>query len=246
MAIQRHLARAPITEAVIDLRAELAPDFDPASFHELTRQASADYPIVEPAHLFSGQIEISGRGISQRTDDRGLHGLICRSADQKQIAQFRRDGFTFNRLKPYTSWDQVFREAWRLWGKYRQIAAPRHISRIAVRYINHIAIPAECDFGRYLTDAPALPPAMPASMQSYFKRVVGQDPATKHCAIVVHALEAGPERATWVLLMDIDVFSVSTGEGLDANLEGTFQELHEQKNRIFFSALTEEAVGMFA
>jgi uncharacterized protein (TIGR04255 family) len=245
MAIQRHLARAPITEAVIDLRADLAPGFDLASFDELTRQVSDDYPIVEPAHLFSGQIEISRGGISQRTDDRGLQGLVCRSADQTQIAQFRRDGFTFNRLKPYTSWDQVFREAWRLWGKYRQIAAPRHIPRIAVRYINHITIPGECDFGRYLTDPPVLPPAMPTSMHSYFKRVVGQDPSTKHCAIVVHALEAGPERSTWVLLMDIDVFAVSNGEGVDTDLEHTFQQLHEEKNRIFFSALTEDTVGMF-
>ncbi len=64
------------------------------------------------------------------------------SEDEVKLVQFRLDGFTFNRSKPYTSWEQVFPEAFGLWKEYVSLAAPEFVNRIAVRYINRLDLPS--------------------------------------------------------------------------------------------------------
>jgi len=45
----------------------------------------------------------------------GWNGLRFQSADQLHVAQFKRDGFVFSRLRPYQTWEQFEEEAKRLW-----------------------------------------------------------------------------------------------------------------------------------
>ncbi len=42
--------------------------------------------------------------------DEGIQGYFYKSDDGKNIARFRKDGFTFSRLKPYTDWESVLVE----------------------------------------------------------------------------------------------------------------------------------------
>ncbi len=43
---------------------------------------------------------------------------FSKTPDRLNVAQFRRDGFTFNRLRPYTKWEEIRPEALRLWQLY--------------------------------------------------------------------------------------------------------------------------------
>jgi uncharacterized protein (TIGR04255 family) len=245
MANQRHLAKAPITEALVDFRAELPPASDAAILKALAEQIRETYPTAEPIRIFAGEIRLSPGGVSQTAAERGLLGLLCKSADGTRIVQLRRDGFTFNKLRPYTSWNDVFAEAWRLWDLYRGAVAPGTVPRIAVRYINHINLPAGSGLDRYLVDPPTGPPEASGSIHSYFKRVVVQDPITGHFAAVVQALEPGRDGVSQVLLLDIDVYTFTEGRNADGELRDIFLQLRQEKNRLFFGALTEEAVRMF-
>src|SRR5436190_21056320 len=83
-------------------------------------------------------------------------GLLFYSEDEKAVVQFRLDGFTFNKLQPYSSWEEIFPETWRLWALYQSAIGNVQITRLAVRYINRLALPSG-DFGRYLTALPQLP-----------------------------------------------------------------------------------------
>ena len=117
-----HLSKAPIVEAIVDFRARLPADFDVARFKELHPQFQADYPMVEDRKLVEHKIEQStGEMPSHSTKDHGVIGYFFRSTDKANIVQFRRDGFTFNRRQPYTSWEQVFPEAIRFWKIYTEI-----------------------------------------------------------------------------------------------------------------------------
>ena len=73
--------------------------------------------------------------------------------------QFRINGFTFNRLKPYTSWGDILPQVKDLWSLYIDIASPESITRIAVRYINNIEIPKPDNivFSDYLKVPPKIP-----------------------------------------------------------------------------------------
>src|SRR5881409_174705 len=119
MAAIRHLRNAPITEALIDFRAKLPAGFRPEGFRPAAEKLRQQLPIVEEMRSMEAVLEVKQGAISTSETSRSeLRGYIFRSADGVNIAQFRTDGFTFNRLKPYTSWEEVFPRAFDLWGVY--------------------------------------------------------------------------------------------------------------------------------
>lgn len=245
MAEQRHLDRAPITEAIVDLRAQVPEKFDPECFADLNELLGNDLPVSEAMRLIEGGTRIAGKEISQTVHDKGVLGYALRTENRDRIAQFRRDGFTFNKLKPYTRWDDVFSQAWDLWDTYVDKASPLSVSRVAIRYINHLTIPFPYNFAEYLTDPPTLSKGTPSQMTGYFKRSSVHDPSSGISANVIQALEQSPDANTVTFLLDIDVYRVVNCEPRDPALGGAFAQLHDMKNKIFFGAITEKTAEMY-
>lgn len=255
-----HLNNAPIVEAMIDFRVRLPAEFDIARFKALHPQLQAEYPKVEDQKLVEHKFEHApGKQPSHSVKDHGIHGSLFRSADDANIVQFRRNGFTFNRLKPYTSWEQVFPEATRLWKLYVETCRPIEISRIAVRYINRLMLPGpQLEFSEYLAAPPASPgsatsslaklhPEMttgPQFVSGFVSRVVINDPDTHITAAVVQALEPPSEDRYIPVILDIDVFQQNVSN-LDADAVLTrFEKLRDMKNRVFFGCITTKTFEM--
>lgn len=154
-----HLKNAPITEAIIDFRVKLHPDFQVKEFFSLKKELHEKYPTVRERKMIEGTLEIrDGKPIQTLPVDKGLYGYFFESNDGKNVAQFRKDGFTFSRLKPYTRWEEVIQEARTLWNKYVKISSPEYVTRIATRYINHLNIPLPiAGLSDYLASPPKIP-----------------------------------------------------------------------------------------
>lgn len=237
-----HLSKAPIAEAIIDFRVRLAADFDVARIKELHLQFQDRYPGIEDQKLVEHRFEPAlAKGFSPRTVDHGTVGYLFRSADEASIAQFRRDGFTFNRLQPYTSWEQVFPEAIRLWRIYVETFQPLEIHRIAIRYINRLLLPELQD---YLTVPPVVPNQMPAVISGFVSRVVINDPDSNITTAVVQALEGPAQDRYLPVILDIDVFDQNVSHLRADELLARFEKLREMKNRAFFGSITGKTVGM--
>lgn len=132
-----HLGKAPIVEAVIDFRVKLSADFKLEVFHPLRTHLAEEYPGFEEQQIIEQIIKQEpGQGPEFSTRLSGIHGHRLISKDGKNVVQLRRDGFTFSRLNPYTNWEDVFGQAWRLWEMYVETAKPLEVSRLAARYIN--------------------------------------------------------------------------------------------------------------
>jgi uncharacterized protein (TIGR04255 family) len=156
------------------------------------------------------------------------------------------DGFTFNRLKPYTSWEHILPEALRLWEVYVGLANPQGITRLALRYINHLNLPRPgVELDDYIVTAPRVPPSVPQLLSSFITRLVLEHPKGRMKANVTEALEVGVETAAHSLLFDIDVFRIDQLEINSAAIAGALGGLREYKNDIFFGSLTEQFVEVF-
>jgi uncharacterized protein (TIGR04255 family) len=247
MASQRHLARAPITEAIIDLRAKLPEGFKPESFSALKDKLRETYPRVDEQRGIEGGLQIEKGQISQFLKEFGLVGLMFRSEGGENVAQFRVDGFTFSRLKPYTSWESIFPEALSLWRLYAQTASPEFITRLALRYINHLKLPVPVrDLSEYLTAPPGVPPSLPGELAGFVSRIVVRDVESKTEATVTQLTERVVDTKSMILLLDIDVYKTSQLEINEGEIKKEFEDLHQTKNRIFFNSITEETVRLFA
>jgi uncharacterized protein (TIGR04255 family) len=248
MAKIRHLKNAPIKEAVIDFRAKVSPEFDVKKFLVLKDELREKFPKFEERLLFKGGIKFKhGKPEQPITEYQGIHGYFFKTQDEKKVVQFRIDGFTFSKLKPYTNWEEVFREARELWEVYLKLAKPESIPRLAVRYINHIEISLPIvDLSKYFTKPPEVPDDINSVIHGFLSKLVVYNQSLKISANIIQALEKSARSDnTIIIILDIDAFKVGDFISKHDEILITFKDLHNFKNQIFFNSITEETARLF-
>ncbi len=246
MAEQRHLRNAPITEMLFDLRLAAPVELTDEHFRALGEASAAQYPKTELKQRIEGTIKFNAGRLSADTRPLGAKGLFATSSDGLTVAQFRADGFTLNRLRPYTSWGELFPEALRLWNLYSAVSGGTEVGRVALRYINHLDLPLQDgdDFSLYLAMPPNLPEPVPQSVSAFVMRFTAHDTSTAISANITQAMAAPLPSARVVL--DIDVFKVLVAPVRDeVEIRGIFAALHEMKNRIFFNLVMERCLQLY-
>jgi hypothetical protein len=88
MARPRHLSRAPITEAVIDLRVSLRPEFDVKVFRSLGGEIGNGYGPPQNINLFTWEVRPTpGEDPESKSIDLGCIGYRYDTQDGKYIVQ---------------------------------------------------------------------------------------------------------------------------------------------------------------
>jgi uncharacterized protein (TIGR04255 family) len=240
------LSKAPITEALIDIRVKLAPDFDIGRFDEISAAVRHEYPARQEQRVSHLQFQMGPEEnrVDQQTKINGYRYL---SSDKKQIFQVRIDGFTFNRLAPYADFERLRSEAQALWRHYKKAVTPVSITRVALRYINRLNIPFPIgDFADYLTAPPLVPEGLPQGVSGFLTRVVIHESYIGANAVITQALEPAVGGDAVPIILDIDTF-IDRPEGLEeGQVWEVLEKLRHFKNRIFFRSITLKLKEMYA
>ena len=134
----------------------------------------------------------------------------------------------------------------RLWGVYVELANPQNVTRVALRYVNHMSLPGPgAELDDYIATSPRLPPSVPQVLSRFATRIVLEYPEARMTADVVQVLEVGVETPAPSLLFDIDVYRTGDFEVSTTAMEEILGELRVYKNNIFFGSLTERFVEAF-
>lgn len=246
MATQRHLDNAPIVEAIVDLRVRLPAEFEVRTLDSIKDSLGESYPKMEERCEVETGIKVSGKRIEQVVHEKVLQGYVFKTPDRRQVAQFRSDGFTFSRLKPYTNWTDVLAEARRLWSLYRDRVSSGLVTRVAVRYINQLDIPLPIqDLAKYLNAPPTIPRGYPQELHKFLTRVTVRDQEYDIMAHVIQALERGTKKSCVTVILDIDVFKERESGFGEPEIWSMFERLRDLKNRIFFDSIGEETARLF-
>jgi len=244
MALPReHLRKAPIVEAVIDFRIPREPAVAPDTFAGLFPSIGQKYSQAGAILSLEARFGIeSGRmlGPTQRRADLGW-----KYQADTEVAQFRVDGFTFSKIEPYTTWEEVFGEAFRLWEVYRSLAKPTQLSRIAVRYINRMGVSGNRNISDFLTAPPVPPKPIPSVIRDFLTRIHVADESHNLAAVIVQALEPQFDPNVMSLLLDIDAYHETSIAPNDPDIPALFQQLRELKNEIFYASITEICAEMY-
>jgi uncharacterized protein (TIGR04255 family) len=106
------LAKAPILEAVLDMDCDMSPGFNLAAMEERGRQAfRSQYPKFRNQFLEHHRIEAKVDEPAKHIAMRAIQALQFLHDNEKQLVQVRAQGFSFNRLAPYTSLDDYLRKS---------------------------------------------------------------------------------------------------------------------------------------
>lgn len=241
--IYPNLPKAPIVEALIDFRVSGVSESAIERLLALRSEVSAKYPKWQEVHQMEARIPFEipkdDRSIVR---DRQLIGYRLTSADGKYVAMMTMERFTVSRLQPYERWESIRDEARRLWDLYRKAVEPETVSRVALRYINRLELPADLrDFRDYLTAPPEVPPRLSQTLQSFLTRITIPLPHVGGSAVVTQQMEPWEQDAQFiVILLDIDVFKVVQFPESGQEAWELADSLRNEKNMIFFESITEQ------
>lgn len=238
-----HLRNAPIVEAVVDFRVLPHEDATADTFGHLESSIGTKYKQKSPIRLIQGGFGFdNGKLLNPAASQIDIG---WRYQAETEVAQFRADGFTFSKIEPYTTWGEVFSEGFRLWSVYLELANPRQVSRIAVRYINRMRLTGVTETGRYLEAPPPLPAPIPQTIREFLTRVYVEDEKRNASVVIVQALEPRVDPNTISLLLDIDVFREVDTYPKDPALPDMFEQLRQLKNEVFYASITEATAEMY-
>ncbi len=236
---------APIVEALLDIRAKLPNDINLDRLAAFQDEIKESYPRRNERRVWTAQVKLGDAVEVQEQGPIATDGFIFTSKDGLRTIQARLDGFTFNKLKPYDSWEPLRDEAKSHWRRYLAIARPEIVSRIALRYINRIMIPLPIkDFKEYIQTVPEIAPALPQGLAGFLMRLVIPVEKYHSTAIVTETMEA-PQNELLPWILDIDVFREGVFAVNNDEIWDILEQLRELKNEIFFQSTTAKAKELF-
>jgi uncharacterized protein (TIGR04255 family) len=233
-----HLDRAPIREAVLDIKVEPREDLTPEALAPFVENVKADFPDPKPIRTLQAEFDVRGDEPGVRSGPPQTLGTICWNESKTRAVQGRLDGFTVNHVQGYESWPVLRRQAQELWREYIKVAQPKRVVRCALRYINRLELPVLVDMSTSLLTRPEVGGDLPQLVEEFFMRVVVPFPDGRKASLTQASEPLAEDGAkTRGLILDIDAFSTRVFDVGDDALWGELDELRVIKNKCFFSSL---------
>jgi len=237
------LSRAPLREALVDirLREQLPLDW----VEKVNRMEFHGFESSEPMNQGSFRFEVP-RDTPARASVTSVQpfGRRYDRSDGSRVLQVTRNGVTLSILKDYTNWDVLRAAAADAWNQFLDSSGPVGISRLAVRYVNGIALPLGKDYDEYLTAGPRVPPALPQIVNNFIQRVEVPFASDEAVAIITQTL--GPSAAGMGdAVLDIDVYALRLLDGSSQEVWSVLDRLRIIANDIFFSSITEKLLESY-
>lgn len=248
-----HLRKAPVVEAVIEFRARTIAAWDETATAPRLKQAIAgEYPNVQTMQTFSLRASFALNSAAPPPEppppaehSAGWGGLRFTNSDSTQVAIFKREGFTFSRLRPYTRWNRVTRDALRLWAIQAEVSGATQIERIGVRFINRLEVPTQgLKFNRYFTGFGSVPGGLPLS--NFVNHRTIEVPGHPYNIVLTQTTQppTALDSNTIGLITDIDVMSPHPIVNDRRIIVGRLEEMRFLKNTVFFGSVTKQYLAL--
>jgi uncharacterized protein (TIGR04255 family) len=241
-------SNAPITEAILDIKAKLPDGVGLNIFDEFQENIKDHFGDRKTKHSFHAEFRFSP-GKDETTPvvpKNKIEGYLFHSKNENKIVQARLDGFTFNKFKPYEDWNKFHGEARNLWELYSKIVKPISIDRIALRYINRIEIPLPFDdFREYILTTPQIAPGLPQALSHFLMRIEIPNDKIGAIAIITQTMQKSTESQKLPLIFDIDAIKMANYTEKESDMWEDFNLLRQFKNEIFFNSITKKTKELF-
>lgn len=232
-------SKAPIIEATIDIQTTLPEDFDTTKLKEFQSVLGSDY--LEANEVRTETITLDTL-TGDQTRSTELLGYRFLSTSRQFIVQVRKNGFSFSILAPYENWRKYASEARRIWVQFRDQFPPETITRLGVRYINQLDIPASSIVLKdYFNTVPEIAEGIPQLVNQYFMQLVIPMEQIQAQAILNQAIVPPAIPDTTSLMFDIELFRTQEVPEEENAIWEVFDLLREGKNLIFDASLTARA-----
>jgi len=244
------LLNPPIVEAVLDVDCDLPPGLDLAALEVPSKGRFGDaYPKFQTQLTQELKIEAQPDAPPNMSSRVAVQSLQFRQEDEKQIVQVRAQGFSFNRLAPYTGLDDYLPEIERTWRLYVDLVSPVQIRVIRLRYINRILLPMTAgavDLDEFLKIGPRLPDEKGLLLSGFLSQQSAIEKDTGlHVNLVLTAQNVVDEKLPVILDITVATGAILAEPADWLKMRASIDALRTLKNRIFENTLTPKCIELF-
>jgi len=249
MAKQRHLTNAPLAEALLDIQVIQKQGLTVSDLGPMESALEGKYKRRGVKRQGGFQVNLdmqseSSEGIAKTRSS--PIGYMYSDLSEKKLLQVSLGAFTQNVLKPYSSFEDLVAEAKENWARYVEVTRPIAISRVALRYINDLRLPATGEpFEDFLTASPMVPSELPQTVSDFASRVTIDNHRLGMKAIVNQLFQGVIDDRGIQVILDIDAISEGQLDASDARLWDCVAQLRQFKNDIFFSFVTDRLLERY-
>jgi uncharacterized protein (TIGR04255 family) len=246
------LRNPPIVEAVLDFECDLPAGFNLPDVKEAAHEVfKSNYPTIKTVYSQQHTIQLGGEPPTGAASlpEVAVQGYQFLSEDSRQLVQVRAGGFSFNRLAPYSSFDDYLPEVKRVWQLYIKLIPIPRIKTIRLRYINRLMLPMtqqKIDLDQFLRIGPRAPDEDHLTLTGFATQFSAIEKDTREMLNLVLVAEA-PTKDYLPVILDIAVASPLqvTAPGDWALIETMLMSLRQLKKRIFENTVTRECIELF-
>lgn len=245
------LADPPIIEAVLDIDCDLPANFKPKNVEAPARKKWAkSYPKFRQQYLQEHRFEVQEPGEIPEFSIRSgiIQALQFLKNDEKQLLQIRIQGFSFNRLAPYSSFDDYLPQIKSAWNSYIELAKPIQIRALKLRYINRFLLPFENQRIRlddYLMNVPQPADESRMLLSAFVNQYSAVDIPSGHQIVSVLTTEPAIEEELPIIFDNTVIVQENIETQNWSYIRDKIQEMRELKNLVFRNTLKEKCLNLF-
>ena len=243
-AARRKYRNPPITEAVCEFRFVPGQEWDltiPGKVHERLRESYSGKP--KQQRMVQAQLSPKDGGLS--VSELGLRVQLVDSKGERLLT-LGPDLISVHVFQPYKGWE-VFREGiFEAFRAYREVAEPKGVSRIGLRYINKIKIPeTEVELADYFTKPPVTPDEFPEPMTKVQHRSEAYYNDNVRLIFNLSSVR-DPDSMTALFLVDLDLeWSGEDPLEDEADIRETLEDLRNKERQAFEALITDRTRELF-
>ncbi len=235
-------ARPPITEAVIGIT--FSSPMDSKKLVRVNKALQKYYPHKQDVYSVEfNMIDV----VENKTNPEKTLGHRLSTDDQTQLVVLWPNSITLSQLAPYQGWGNFIERFERDWSALKKILGFQQISRIGVRYINRIDIPAKApvtEHEQFLNIYPKMPDILnPLEAYAMQASVTLKD---INCQLTINTARVPSPLLEHVsFVIDTDIFSDKNPPQSDSDLIKLLNNIRTTKNQVFEACISQPARSLF-
>lgn len=238
--------RPPITEAVIGIT--FSSSMDATQLAAVSDVLQEYYPHKQGVSAYDVSLKINTQLPGENQADlTPTNGYRLSTDDQTQLVVLWPNSLTISQLPPYKGWNEFLGRFKRDWKRVKRKLGFQQLSRIGVRYINRIDIPANepvVEHEIFLNIYPKMPDILnPLDAYAIQASVTLKD---INCQLTINSASVPSPLLHHVsFVLDTDIFSDKNPPQSDEDLIELLIKIRAEKNKVFEACISTHARSLF-
>lgn len=237
--------KAPLNEALCEFRFLPSEGWEPAFSHRIQSRLAHIFPKKRMVQSFEATFAIVPQEAnpSVKTTDR----LQALREDESALIQVEEGLLAINHLRPYLTWEQFRPLIIESLDAYLDVAKPKGIHRVTLRYINQIEIPGtEIQLEDYFNFYPAINVSAGDSFSAF---IIGAqfpfDEGLNVLNLQMTSTNPGTVNGSQVVVFTLEYFSGKSGELPFSDISKWLEQSHSRIEESFEGSITDELRKIF-